>query len=133
MEDIFIFGVIFIVAVCEIFLFKNIMVNYKDCSGYKILLLIILAVTTALCAVAVIIEGCNMYENTKNLNLNNLTPDMISSLNYEIASEKVSIIRGAIVGLSSFLLTFLVFLFIKKEWKREIDRPKKKWNWNKIK
>lgn len=125
--------IILAVFICEVFLFRNVMMNYKDCSGYKILLLIIFSVITALCAVVVIIEGDSLYYNTRALNTNSIAQDMILSLKYEISSEKRSVIIGSITGIVSFLLSFLVFLSIKKEWKRELNKPKKKWNLNNLK
>lgn len=125
--------IILAVFICEVFLFRNVMMNYKDCSGYKTLLLIIFSVITALCAVVVIIEGDSLYYNTRALNTNSIAQDMILSLKYEISSEKRSVIIGSITGIVSFLLSFLVFLSIKKEWKRELNKPKKKWNLNNLK
>lgn len=133
MEGIVILLIMLAVFACEVFLFRNVMMNYKDCSGYKLLFLIIFSVITAVCAVAVILEGYGLFANTKALNSGNLTKDMISSLKYEIASEKRSTITGSITGITSFILSLLAFLLIKKEWKRELNKPKKKWDLNNIK
>lgn len=123
-----------LVITCEVFLFKNILVNYKDCSGFKTVLLIFFAVTAVLCAVMALSEGYSFNENTKILNeANNLSQEMILALKGDMLIEKRNITISSIAGFILILLSYIVYISIKSEWKKELNRPKKKWDFNKIK
>ncbi|MDV3429484.1 MAG: hypothetical protein LIR50_21085 [Bacillota bacterium] len=108
-----------LVVTCEVFLFKNILVNYKGCSRLKIGLQILFAVSAVLCSAMLLLEVYSFSENSEIISTAaNLNQDMILSLKNETLIDKRNIIISVISCSISFLLSYLVFISMKREWKK---------------
>lgn len=130
---IIILGII-LAIISGIFVVKNFLVNYKGSeSGFKNVSNILLIVVSLICSLVSVWEGFSVKEILLRLeNPSGMSEEMIQMLKKTATEQTKDVIVAIIVGYLCFLLAYLVFKSIEKEIKRELDRPKRKWDWSKI-
>ena len=133
---IIILGII-LAIISAIFVIKNFLVSYKGSeSGFKNVCDILLIVVSLFSSLISVWGGFSLRELSLRLqnpsDLSNLSEVMIQVLKKTLVQQSREVTIAIIVGYSCFILAYLIFKTIEKEIQREIDRPKRKWDWNKI-
>jgi amino acid transporter len=130
---IIILGIILAIS-SAIFVTKNFLVDYKGSeSGFKNVSNILLIVVALICSLISVWEGFGVREIlTKLENTASLSEEMIVMLQKTATEYSTDVTAAIIVGYICFILAYLVFKNIQKEIQREFDKPKRKWDWNKI-
>jgi hypothetical protein len=130
---IIILGII-LAVISAIFVVRNFLVNYKGSeSGFKNVADILLIVVSLICSLISVWEGFGVKEILLRLeNPTGISQEMIQVLKKTATEQTKDVIRAIIVGYVCFTLAFIVFKTIEKEIQRELDRPKRKWDWSKI-
>jgi hypothetical protein len=130
---IIILGII-LAIVSSIFVIKNFLVDYKGGdNGFKIVSDILLIVVALICSLISVWEGFGVKEILIQLeNPSGLSKEMIDTLNITAVDYANDVTTAIIVGYVCFILAYLIFRTIQKEIQRELDRPKRTWDWNKI-
>ena len=130
---IIILGLI-LAVISVIFVFKNFLVNYKGSdNGFKNVADILLIVVSLFCSLIAVWGSFSLKEMLIRLeNPSGLSEEMIQMFKKTVVEQTPGIIITIILGYVCFILAYLLFKTIKKEIQREIDKPKRKWDWNKI-
>lgn len=130
---IIILGII-LAVVSAIFLIKNFLVDYKGGdNGFKIVGEILLIVVSLLCSLVSVWEGFGIVQVLSTLKTpTGLLEEEIRLLNHTVAEYTKDVNTAIIVGYVCFILAYLIFRSIQKDIRREIDKPKRRWDWNKI-
>jgi amino acid transporter len=130
---IIILGII-LAIVSAIFVTKNFLVDYKGGdNGFKIVSDILLIVVALICSLISVWEGFGVKEILNQLkNPSDLSEEMIDMLNRTAVDYTNDVTTSIIVGYVCFILAYLLFRTIQKEIQREVDKPKRRWDWNKI-
>lgn len=130
---IIILGIILAIS-SAIFVTKNFLVDYKGSeSGFKNVCDILLIVVALICSLISVWEGFGVREIlTKLENTAGLSEEMIVMLQKTATEYSTDVTAAIIVGYICFILAYLVFKNIQREIQREFDKPKRKWDWNKI-
>ncbi|MBU3144242.1 hypothetical protein [Clostridium sp. CF012] len=133
---IIILGII-LAIISAIFVIKNFLVSYKGSeSGFKNVCDILLIVVSLFSSLISVWGGFSLRELSLRLqnpsDLSNLSEVMIQVLKKTLVQQSREVTIAIILGYSCFILAYLIFKTIEKEIQREIDRPKRKWDWNKI-
>jgi hypothetical protein len=120
--------------VSAIFVIKNFLVDYKGGdNGFKIVCDILLIVVALICSLISVWEGFGVKEILIQLeNPAGLSKEMIDMLNITAVDYANDVTTAIIVGYVCFIFACLIFGTIQKEIQREVDRPKRTWDWNKI-
>ena len=133
---IIILGMI-LAVISAIFVIKNFLVSYKGSeSGFKNVCDILLIVVSLISSLISVWGGFSLIELSIRLqnpsDLSNLSEELIQLLKKTIVDQSREVTIAIIVGYFCFTLAYLIFKSIEKEIQREIDKPKRKWDWNKI-
>ena len=117
-----------------IFVVKNFLVDYKGSeSGFKNVSDILLIVVSLYCSLISIWGSFSLREILRSLeNPAGMSEQMIQMLNNTVTQQTRQIIITIILGYFCFILADLIFKTIEKEIQRELDKPKRKWDWTKI-
>ncbi|MGV8983436.1 hypothetical protein [Clostridium sp.] len=120
--------------ISAIFVIKNFLVNYKGSeSGFKNVGDILLITISLFCSLISIWEGFSLRELLIRLgNPSNLSEEMILLLKKTVVEQSKDVTMAIAVGYFCFILAYLIFKNIEKEIQRELDKPKRKWDWSKI-
>jgi membrane-anchored glycerophosphoryl diester phosphodiesterase (GDPDase) len=130
---IIILGIILAIVSC-IFVIKNFLVDYKGGdNGFKIVGQLLLIVVSLVCSLVSVWEGFGIVQLLSTLKTPiGLSENDINQLNQVLAEYTKDVNTSIIVGYVCFILAYLIFRSVQKEIQREIDRPKSRWDWNKI-
>lgn len=133
---IIILGMI-LAVISAIFVIKNFLVSYKGSeSGFKNVCDILLILVSLFSSLISVWGGFSLRELLIRLqnpsDLSNLSEEMIQLLKKTIVDQSREVTIAIIVGYVCFTLAYLIFKTIEKEIQREIDKPKRKWDLNKI-
>lgn len=133
---IIILGII-LAIISAIFVIKNFLVSYKGSeSGFKNVVDILLIVVSLCSSLISVWGGFSLRELLLRLqnpsDLSNVSEAKIQLLKQTIVEQSREVTIAIIVGYLCFVLAYLIFKTIEKEIQREVDKPKRKWDWNKI-
>ncbi|MCB2291071.1 hypothetical protein LGK97_15150 [Clostridium sp. CS001] len=130
---IIILGIILAVG-SVIFVIKNFLVDYKGSdNGFKNVGDILLIVISLLCSLISVWEGFGIVQILTRLETpSGMTEQMIEMLEKTVLEYSKDVNTAIIVGYVCFVFAYLIFMSIQKEIQREIDRPKRRWDWNKL-
>lgn len=130
---IIILGIILAIG-SAIFIIKNFLVDYKvGDNGVKTVSDILLIVIALICSLISVWEGFGVKEILIQLeNPSGLSEEMIDMLNTTAVGYTNDVTTAIIVGYVCFILAYLIFRNIQKEIQRDVDRPKRRWDWNRI-
>lgn len=130
---IIILGII-LAVMSTTFVIKNFLVSYKGSeSGFKNVGDILLIVISLFCSLISVWGSFSLREIILRLeNPSNLSEEMIQVLRKTVVEQSKDVTIAIVVGYLCFALAYLVYKTIEKEIQREIDKPKRKWDWNKI-
>lgn len=128
---------IMLAVISAIFVIKNFLVSYKGSeNGFKNVCDILLIVVSLLSSLISVWGGFSLRELFLRLqnpsDLSNLSEEMIQLLKKTLAEQSKEVTITIIVGYLCFTLAYLIFKTIEKEIQREVDKPKRKWDWSKI-
>ncbi|MGH4123946.1 MAG: hypothetical protein ACREV6_13550 [Clostridium sp.] len=125
---------IILAVMSAIFVIKNFLVSYKGSeSGFKNVCDILLIVVSIFCSLICVWEGSSLREILLRLeNPSSMSEEMLQMLKKTVVEQSKDVTIAIIVGYLCFILAYLIFKTIEKEIQREIDKPKRKWDWNKI-
>ncbi|MCB2314096.1 hypothetical protein LGL55_23895 [Clostridium tagluense] len=130
---IIILGII-LAVISAIFVIKNFLVDYKGSeSGFKNVCNILLMVVSLVCSLISVWESFGVKEILLTLkNQSGMSEEMIQMLKKTAIEQTSGVIKALILGYVCFISAYLVFKTIQKETQLEFDKPKRKWDWNKI-
>ena len=130
---IIILGIILAVG-SAIFVIKNFLVDYKGSdNGFKNVGNILLIVVSLLCSLISVWEGFGIVQILTRLETpSSMTVEMVQMLEKTVLEYSKEVTTAIIVGYVCFALAYLIFRSIQKEIQREIDRPKRRWDWDKV-
>jgi TRAP-type C4-dicarboxylate transport system permease small subunit len=131
---IIILGIILAVISTK-FVVKNFLVNYKGSeSGFKNVCDILLIVVALFCSLISVWGSFHAREMLITLqDTSGLSEEMIIILKKTLVEQTPGIIKTIILGYVCFTLSYFIFKTIENEIQRDIDKPKRKWDWDKIK
>lgn len=130
---IIILGII-LAILSTIFVIKNFLVGYKGSdNGFKNVGNIILIVISLICSLISVWEGLGIVQVLNRLKTPSaMTEEAVEMLNKTLVEYSKDVNTAIIVGYVCFMLAYLIFKSIQKEIQQEIDKPRRRWNWNKI-
>lgn len=121
--------------VTAILLFKNVVINYRlGYKGAKKVLLFTLLLATLIIALSSVETGffvkglihSRVYDD-------NLTKEMLLSIKNEIRQGTITAIVFFVISLVTFVGHWVTYKSIQVDIQKDIDMPKERWNWGKIK
>ncbi|MFD3157886.1 hypothetical protein ACFIJ5_13610 [Haloimpatiens sp. FM7330] len=121
-------------AICTVFIVKNFLVYFKGSNnGFANVAILIFAVLALICCLVSILGGFKVNQINDILKMKqNLSPEIIKSLQADLTATRQRIIHSTILEFISFAISYIIFKLVQKKIKKQLKKPKRTWDWNKI-